>query len=325
MLNLVEAAITHPNPNSASSNSMGESDMRVLVTGHKGFLGRHFCSRYDAVPFEDDAGTVDLRDADRVRHAIGVFAPKAVLHLAAQSSVAASFVSPDTTLAVNFTGTLNLLRALKAEAFSGVFLYVGSADVYGYVPEANLPTQEIQPLRPRSPYAVSKVAAEALCYQWSQTEKFRLVLVRPFSQIGPGQDARFAVAGFARQIAAIKKGKAPPALVTGDLGVTRDFTDVRDTVCALRALLDSGVNGEVYNICSGRESLLSSMVQDMLRIAGVSAEMHTDPERLRPNEQRRMLGDPGKIAARTGWLPKIPMAITLADILQDAEEKIDDK
>lgn len=294
--------------------------MRLLVTGHSGFVGRHFCARFGGIPLTYEGGAVDLRNAEQTRQAVSVLMPDAVLHLGAQSSVATSFATPETTLAVNFGGTLNLLQALKAIEFSGVFLYVGSADVYGHVSEADLPTREIQPLRPRSPYAVSKVAAEALCYQWSQTEKFRVVLARPFSQIGPGQDARFAIAGFARQIAAIQKGKIPPVLVTGDLGVTRDFTDVRDTIRALHALIERGENGEVYNICSGRERLLSSLVEEMLQIANVAVKLQTGTEKLRPNEQRRMLGDPGKIAVQTQWRPEISMTSTLTDILHDAEE-----
>lgn len=295
--------------------------MKVIVTGHSGFVGRHYCSRFGAIPFADRQGAVDLCDAERVRRAIGTLAPEAVLHLAAQSSVATSFAEPDTTFAVNFGGTLNLLRALKAEGFSGVLLNVGSADTYGFVDEAHLPTSESQPFRPRSPYAVSKVAAEALCYQWSQTEQFSVVLARPFSQIGPGQDSRFAIAGFARQIASIRSGKAPPVLVTGDLDVTRDFTDVRDTVRALRMLLEKGENGEAYNICSGRERLLCSLVEEMLQIAGVSVQMKTDRARLRPNEHRRMLGDPTRITSRTGWSAEISMTTTLTDILREAQEK----
>jgi GDP-4-dehydro-6-deoxy-D-mannose reductase len=292
----------------------------LLVTGSGGFVGRHFCSRYGGAAFVDRNGGVDLCDAPRVRAAVTALAPDAVLHLAAQSSVRASYDDPATTFAVNFTGTLNLLQALEAARFQGVLLFVGSADEYGRTEEAELPTRETQPLRPRSPYAVSKVAAEALCYQWSQTGSFRIVLVRPFNKIGPGHDARFAIPNFAHQIVQIRRGLRPPLLETGDLDVTRDFTDVRDAVHAYRMLLDSGRNGEVYNLCSGQERSIRSLLEGMLRIAGVDAELKVNPDRLRPMEQRRVVGDPARIKAQTGWAPEIPFETTLADILREAED-----
>jgi len=208
-------------------NSPVSVPANILVTGSNGVVGRHFCSRYGGAPLAVYATIASLM-------------PDAVLHLAAQSSVASSFENPAVTYDVNFLGTLNVLEALSKAGFKGVFLFVGSADVYGKTEETELPTRETQPLRPRSPYAVSKVAAEALCYQWSQTQSFRIVLTRPFNQIGPGQRARFAIADFAHQIVRISRGRQQPILTTGDLDVTRDFTDVRDTVHACRMLLESG-------------------------------------------------------------------------------------
>jgi GDP-4-dehydro-6-deoxy-D-mannose reductase len=166
---------------------------------------------------------------------------------------------------------------------------------------------------------VSKVAAEALCYQWSQTENFRIVLTRPFTQIGPGQDSRFAIADFARQIIEIRRNNRSPVLVTGDLDVTRDFTDVRDTARAYRLLLEKGRNGEVYNICTGHEKTLRSLVESLLQIAGVEAELQLDKTRLRPVEQRRMAGDPGKLSEQLGWAPEISLERTLTDLLNEME------
>jgi len=292
---------------------------KLLVTGNLGFVGRHFCSRYGGIGLAEGGNAVDLRDAKEVHSAVASLQPEAVLHLAAQSSVASSFSDPLSTIAVNFLGTLNLLEALSASRFQGTFVYVGSADVYGKVEEAELPTKETQPLRPRSPYAVSKVAAEAVCFQWSQTASFRVVLARPFNQIGPGQDGRFAIADFARQILEIKLGQRPPVLVTGDLDVTRDFTDVRDTVIAYNTLLGSGRNGDIYNICSGQERSIRSVIEGLLEIAGVTVELQVDMTRLRSSEQRRMVGDPSKISRELGWEARIPLQRTLTDILHDIE------
>jgi GDP-4-dehydro-6-deoxy-D-mannose reductase len=292
---------------------------KLIVTGSSGFVGKHFCSAYGGVPLADEDGFVDLCNSARVHSAVAASVPEAVLHLAAQSSVAQSFSDPMATISTNFLGTLNLLQALSASGFRGVFVYVGSADVYGRVADAELPIRETQPLRPRSPYAVSKLAAEALCYQWSQTEKFRIVLTRPFTQIGPGQDSRFAVAGFARQVIEIRRNTKPPVLVTGDLDVTRDFTDVRDAVRAYRLLLERGQNGEVYNVCTGRERTLRSLLESLLNLGDVNAELQVDTTRLRPVEQRRMVGNPGKLTEQLGWAPEISIEKTLTDLLNEVE------
>jgi GDP-4-dehydro-6-deoxy-D-mannose reductase len=296
--------------------------MKTLVTGSNGFVGRHFCAQHGGVALNDQEGEVDLRDAVRVRDAVQSIDPEAVLHLAAQSSVAASFSHPEETFAVNFFGTLNLLQALSAIGYQGTFVYVGSADVYGCTSENDLPTRETQPLRPRSPYAVSKVAAEALCYQWSQTGNFRIVLVRPFNLIGPGQSIRFALSDFANQIAQIRRGNRKPSLVTGALDVTRDFTDVRDAVRAYNMLLEEGQSGEIYNICSGQERSLRSMVEKLISIAGIKVELETSTARLRPTEQQRAYGDPGKIYAHLGWKAEIPVEETLSEILRETEKSI---
>jgi GDP-4-dehydro-6-deoxy-D-mannose reductase len=287
----------------------------LLVTGDSGFIGRHFRSKYGGVGFEDAEGPVDLCDERRVRLAVASIAPRAVLHLAAQSSVPDSVARPQETYNINFVGTLNLLQALQAMEFRGAFVYVSSADVYGHVEEEHLPVRETTPVRPRSPYAASKLAAEALCYQQGRMHGFRVVIVRPFNQIGPGQDGRFALPNFARQIAEIRAGRRPAKLVGGDLSTTRDFTDVRDTVRGLDAILERGRDGETYNLCSGRERSLYSMVTELLEIAGVEAELEVDPERLRPNDLRRMVGDAGKLREHTGWTAEIPTRTTLEDIL----------
>lgn len=302
------------------TNSPFIDQSKLLVTGDNGFVGRHFCSRYGGVALADQDGGVDLRDAARVHSAVGRLMPEAVLHLAAQSSVQSSFGAPEATFAVNFLGTLNLLQALTSARFQGAFLYVGSADVYGKKTDADLPIRELQPLRPLSPYAVSKVAAEALCYQWSQNQQFRVVLTRPFNQIGPGQNTRFAIADFAHQIQEIRRGRRPPLLITGDIDVTRDFTDVRDTVRAYHMLLANGRNGEIYNVCSGQERSVRSLVEILLQIAGVVAEIRSSPAKLRPGEQRRAVGDPAKIHSELGWAPELSIRTTLTDLLNADEE-----
>ena len=302
------------------TNPVAAAPANTLVTGSSGLIGRQFLATYGGVALHDSFGPVDIRNADRVKAATAAIRPESVLHLAAQSSIANSFQDPAATCAVNFLGTLNLLEALAAIGFRGTLVYLSSADVYGRVDPAQMPIDESQPLRPLSPYAVSKVAAEALCYQWSQTQDFSIVIARPFNQIGPGQARRFAVANFAAQVAQIAAGERPPVVVTGDLDVTRDFTDVRDTVRACRLLLERGRNGDVYNLCSGRETSLRTILDNLLELAGVEATVQLDPDRLRPAEQRRTVGDPSKIRDRIGWKPEIPLPATLHDIFAEAKE-----
>jgi GDP-4-dehydro-6-deoxy-D-mannose reductase len=162
---------------------------------------------------------------------------------------------------------------------------------------------------------VSKLAAEALCYQWTISERMHVVMARPFNHIGPHQSERFAVADFARQIAEIKCGTRVPVVVAGDIDVTRDFTDVRDVVMAYFALLANGVAGEVYNVCSGREHTLRDLILLLAERAGVSVRIEQDVSRLRQSEQRRMRGDPSKIKSATKWEARIPIAESVSAML----------
>ncbi|MFT3791170.1 MAG: GDP-mannose 4,6-dehydratase [Rudaea sp.] len=300
---------------------------QIFVTGATGFAGRHFRDLLDTLPdwrMHGASHDLDLRDGAGVQRAVAALpaVPDAVLHLAAQSNVPQAFADPQATFDINFFGTLRLLQALRAAGFRGRFLFVGSADAYGLVPERELPIGEDHALRPRNPYSVSKVAAEALAYQWSQTEGFDVVLARPFNHIGPGQDERFAVASFARQVAEIALGRREPRIETGDIDVTRDFTDVRDVVRAYVALLQHGESGRVYNIGSGRETRLREILGRLIEFGGVQTEIVSAPGRLRPAEQRRMCADTHRIRDRTGWQPRYGLDQTLIDILEYWKEKL---
>jgi GDP-4-dehydro-6-deoxy-D-mannose reductase len=296
--------------------------MKLLLTGSDGFVGTVLKRCRPCIPLTDEAGNVDLRDADRLRRAVARSAPDAVVHLAAQSFVPQSFAHPRETYDINFLGTLNLLEALKAAGFTGRFLYVGSGDSYGVVAPDELPIDEAHPLRPRSPYAVSKAAAEALCYQWSQSEAFAIVMTRSFNHIGPGQSERFVVSDFARQAVEIRKGTRKAVIRTGDIDVTRDFTDVRDAVQAYLLLLERGAGGEVYNVCSGSEQSIRDLLTRLLQLAGVEAAVERDHARLRPSEQRRICGSPRKLERDTGWTRQYSLDASLADILNDWEAKL---
>ncbi|MBW3567185.1 MAG: GDP-mannose 4,6-dehydratase [Proteobacteria bacterium] len=298
---------------------------RYYVTGGSGFVGSVLetliTSEAPGNVFIAPGAELDIRDANALEESIAHAAPDYVVHLAAQSFVPDAFKDPRGTLDVNFYGTLNVLSALRATRFAGRMLFVGSGDMYGLVDEDELPVVESRALKPRNPYAVSKVAAEALCYQWAQTENIDVVMARPFNHIGPGQDTRFAIADFAAQVARMKTQAAPPVLSAGDVDAARDFTDVRDIARAYLALLASGRRGETYNVCSGTSRTIRELIEMLGEIAALEVSIVKDPARYRPAEQKRVFGDTAKIRAHTGWAPTIDIRRTLEDTLDYWLEK----
>lgn len=299
----------------------------LLVTGRNGFVGRVFAAaaewkasrRWTLADIPED---FDIRDARATRVLVEKVRPDAVVHLAAQSAIPASISDPETTLQVNLIGTLHLLQALSAVDFRGRLLYVSSGDVYGRVPDDALPISETRLPHPRNPYAVSKLAAEALCWQWHAGEGRDVVLARPFNHIGPGQSDRFVVSALARQVAEIRMGRRAPVLRVGNLDVTRDFTDVRDVAEAYLSLLERGRSGEIYNVCSGIETSVRSILNLLLSVGDVVALIETDSARLRRGEQPRMRGDSAKIVGCTGWRPTTPLEVSVRDALADWEFKL---
>ena len=295
---------------------------RLLVTGQYGFVGSTLAQmvRADAAyrnwSIVDTPEELDLRDRVATFDVVASAKPEAVLHLAAQSFVPDALRDPAATLQVNLFGTLNLLQALKQSDFRGRMIYAGTGDVYGVVPDDALPISESQMPAPRNPYAVSKLAAEALCRQWAITDSIDVVLARPFNHIGWGQGERFVVSDFARQIVEIRRGRREPVVAAGDIDVTRDFTDVGDVVRAYFALLASGSTGEVYNVCSGRETSIRSVLARLAALAHVEIAIEQDPGRLRKSEQRRVWGDPAKIRRATGWEAATPLDDSLAGMLR---------
>lgn len=296
--------------------------MKILVTGASGFVGGFFLRTVRNSASIDRDRNVDIRNAEEVRSAISAVMPDAVVHLAAQTFVPQSFVDPRETFEVNFLGTLNVLSALKSVGFSGRLLFVSSGEVYGNVHPERLPVVEEEPLRPRNPYAVSKMAAEGLCYQWSQTEKFEIIMTRSFNHIGPGQSDRFVVSNFARQIVEIKNHSRSPVLQVGDIDVSRDFLDVRDVVRAYQLLLESGENGESYNVCSGIERTVRELLERLLRQSDLDVTVRQEQDRFRRSEQRRMVGSADKLKKQIPWTPQFELQDSLKDILNAWEQKL---
>ncbi|WP_085667313.1 MULTISPECIES: GDP-mannose 4,6-dehydratase [unclassified Pseudomonas] len=297
----------------------------LFITGLSGFVGQHIQSRlqgegatWQLLPA---ASAYDLTKPDSLID-LWPQLPDAVIHLAGQTFVPEAFRDPARTFDINLLGTLNLLQALKARGFKGTLLYVSSGDVYGQVEEPALPITEQQPPCPRNPYAVSKLSAEFLSLQWGLSEGWPVLVARPFNHIGTGQKESFVIASAARQINRIKQGLQAPRLEVGDIDVTRDFLDVGDVVSAYFALLEKGTPGQVYNICSGREQSIRSLIEQMGDLAEVELQLVQDPARMRRADQRRVCGSHQRLARTTGWTPQITTQQSLRAILSDWETRV---
>lgn len=309
--------------------------MRVLVTGASGFVGRHLTRALESAghaavpaggPHEGPPYLqLDVRDAAATAAAVAAARPDAVVHLAGQASVAAGFAEPLGTFELNALGTAHLLEAVRAyRDATGTdprVLVVSSAEVYGVQRPERMPLDESAPLRPPNPYAASKAAAESCAAAWFHGYGLDVVVARSFNHIGPGQDERFVVASFARQLAAIAAG-GERVMRVGNLAAERDFLDVRDVAAAYVALLANGRGGEVYNVCSGRAVAIREILRQLITIAHVPVEVREDPEMMRPSDVPVLLGDASKLRAATGWEPRYPLASSLYDVYVDACERL---
>lgn len=286
------------------SSAKPSASTLTLVTGHTGFVGQHSMNRLFNVGLCDDEGRIDLSDRPRLQRFFDKNEFSSIIHLAAQSHVPTSFDDPAATFETNLNGTITLLECLTRSGFEGRFLYVSSGDVYGAVPESDLPVLETRPPSPRSPYSASKVAAEAYCLQYALQSDFDILIARPFNHIGEGQSTRFLVPSVLQQIEEQAAAGRDVEIDVGDIDVTRDFSDVSDVLEAYEAILAKGKNREIYNVCSGQEV----QVREILEYAATQSQLHVsfqqDKKRLRPNEQRRMRGCNEKIKNHTGWIPK---------------------
>jgi GDP-4-dehydro-6-deoxy-D-mannose reductase len=294
--------------------------MRALITGGKGFVGHwlaaHLKDGGDEVAVIDIE--TDVADGAAVRRVMADVAPDAIYHLAAMTHVGESWDDPSQVLRVNVLGTAEVLAAARSLPGSPRVLVVSSAEVYGVVTPEQLPLGEHTPAAPASPYAASKLAAEAVALQAWRGFGQPVLVVRPFNHIGPGQSPNFFVPALAKRIVEAKRSGAG-SLSVGTLTTRRDFTDVRDVVGAYRLLVERGEPGTVYNVCSGRDVAMSEVAAQLLSLAGADLTFETDPALVRPVDVPVLRGDATLLHRATGWEPTIPLATTLADVLSSWE------
>ncbi len=314
--------------------------MNALITGIAGFAGTHLVRHLRArgyrlcgivQDFALSAATAqalegvplyrcEITDAKRLAAIVQKTRPDEIYHLAAISSVPFAREHPGVTFDVNIEGTRNLL--LAAVALRRVrFLFVSTVQVYALPPGGKRLTEKT-PLAPANAYAASKAVGEILVRRAAEESGLRAVIVRPTNMLGPGQASKFAIGNFTRQVAEIVLRSREPVLRTGDLTRQRDFLDVRDGVLAMHLALRKGLQGETYNICSGRARSLREAVNILRRLSGMKISVRTDPAQLRTNDPARIAGSAAKLRRRTGWRPQVPFARSLADALADAVQEL---
>ncbi len=301
--------------------------MRALVTGADGFVGRHLVSHLESegdtvVAWDRSLGGPDLLDLDAVIELFTSVEPDVVYHLAGDADVGGSWDHPERTFTVNALGTLHMLTAARAARVNRV-LCVSSADVYGRVTEADLPLTETSPLAPVSPYAASKVAADALAQQAFLGHGLAVIRVRPFNHLGPGQRPSFVAPAIADRIARNERTGGRTVAV-GNLSPRRDFTDVRDVVRAYRLLIEKGRPELPYNVCSGRDLAVQDLADLLLDLATDPMELVQDPDLVRPVDVPVLRGSNTRLHEATGWEPSIPIRTTLADLLADTRRRVAD-
>ena len=320
-----------------------DSFMKVLITGITGFAGSHLAEYALAQPGVEVYGTIrsrspldnishivkdlhivecDLRDPFSVKRIIAGIRPDRIFHLAAQSFVPTSWNAPEETLTTNIISQLNIFEAVKQDKIPVRIQIACSSEEYGLVYREETPINEDNPLRPLSPYGVSKVAQDLLAYQYNASYGLFTVRTRTFNHIGPRQGEMFVTSNFAKQIALIEKDLQEPVIYVGNLDALRDFTDVRDIVQGYWLALEKCDPGEVYVLASGKACSIRQMLDLMLTMTKIQIEVKTDPNRLRPSDVPILLGDAAKFKQKTGWETIIPFERTIEDLLNYWRNKI---
>lgn len=313
---------------------------RILITGITGMIGKHLADLLVKEGCEvagisrATSTTIYIREIPAYKHYMGDildtkflarvwkdWEPEIIFHLAAQAYNSISWEAEDTTYALNITGSRNVFDVCRNFSPNARIIPACSSAEYGFVSEDMQPiVEDITPLRPVTPYGVSKACMEMMARQFHFNYKMDIILPRLFIHVGPDHPPSTALQSFAMQLAAIKLGKQLPQIKVGNLNSSRDFVDVRDGVKALWILSQEGKSGEVYNICTGQAQSIRQVLEILIQISGVHAEIVHESSLLRLSDETILLGDMKKLKA-LGWKPEIPFEQTLTDIYNNWLER----
>jgi GDP-4-dehydro-6-deoxy-D-mannose reductase len=306
------------------------ADGPLLILGSSGFAGGHLTAAAEAEGVEivraarsgDRDLEFDLLDPGSIERAVESAAPAAVINLAGFASVGQSWGDPAAAFEANLVGAVNVLEAVARRAPAAHVVCVSSGEVYGEIPEEDLPAREEHPLRPLNPYGASKAALEIACAQYERAHGLRIAVIRAFNQLGPGQSERFAASSFARQIAAAERsGARAVTLATGNTEVARDFVDVRDVAHAYLLVIERDLVG-TFNACSEEAMKISELIDALSEAARVDVEREVDPAKLRRAEPAVVFGSAERLRDTSGWRPRTPIARSLADLLEWWRERL---
>jgi GDP-4-dehydro-6-deoxy-D-mannose reductase len=310
--------------------------MKILITGVTGFTGSHLAefvlsqkkadlfgierwrSRDENIEHMKDKINIfeaDIKDASSMLRLLDKIRPDRIFHLAAQTFVPTSWHAPAETLTTNIIGQLNIFEAIRELKINPVIQIACSSEEYGLVREDELPITEENPLRPLSPYGVSKVGQDLLGYQYWKSYGLKVIRTRGFNHTGPRRGEVFVLSTFARQIALIENNLQEPVIKVGNLKAKRDFTDVRDMVRAYWLATEKCEPGEVYNICSGTAYQIEKVLNMLIDMSTEKISIKQDEKRMRPSDVPVLVGDPSKFRKQTGWDVEIPIEKTLGDLL----------
>ncbi len=304
--------------------------MDALIIGAGGFVGSYLIQELNQknlhvgatlLPREHirsgicDTFTLDIMQENEIKNLLRTHRPKYIYHLAAQSSVAASWKNPELTIDINIKGSLHLLEAVRSipEYYPRILL-VGSGEEYGWL-KSQAPVTEFTPLHPGNPYAATKAFQNMLGTIYAKSYGMGIVMVRAFNHIGIGQAPVFVAADFALQIAEIEAGFRPPVMQVGNLTAKRDFSDVRDVVRAYSLLMEKGCAGETYNVGSGHAVAIQELLDILLDFSTKSIVIEQNPDRMRPSDVPVIEADISKLQTDTGWKPIYSLEETLYSML----------